>query len=44
MDALRLLNMDNLGKMEVKGDLKVGKFLIKKSFQVNYIDKIKILS
>lgn len=44
MDALRLLNMENLGKMEVKGDLKVGKFLIKKDFPVNYVDKIKILS
>lgn len=44
IDALRLLNLQNLGKIEVKGDLKVGKFLIKKDFPVNYVDKIKILS
>lgn len=44
MDALRLLNLQNLGKIEVKGDLKVGKFLIKKAFPVNHVDKIKILN
>lgn len=41
-DALQLLNADNLGKIEVQGDLKAGKFYIKKKFPVNYIDKIKI--
>lgn len=41
-DALKLLNMDNLGKIEVNGDLKAGKFFLKKKFPVNYSDKVKI--
>jgi len=41
-DALKLLNMDNLGKIEVNGDLKAGKFFLKKKFPVNYTDKVKI--
>lgn len=43
LDALRLLNPANIGKIEVKGDLKAGKFFMKKSFPVNYTDKISIL-
>jgi len=43
LDAMRLLNPDNLGKIEVKGDLKAGKFYLKKKFPVNYTDRIKIL-
>jgi LEA14-like dessication related protein len=42
-DAMRLLNPDNLGKIEVQGDLKAGKFYVKKKFPVNYADRIKIL-
>ncbi len=42
LDLLRLLNSENLGKIDVKGDLKVGKFFIKKKFPVNYSDKVKI--
>lgn len=42
LDALRLLNLDNLGKMEVKGELKAGKFFLKKKFPVNYTDKVKL--
>lgn len=43
LDATRLLNIDNVGKIEVKGDLKAGKFYLKKKFSVNYNDKINIL-
>ena len=43
MDALRLLNMDKLGNIEIKGDLRAGKFYIKKKFPVNYTDKVKLL-
>lgn len=42
LDALRLLNLDNLGKIEVKGELKAGKFYLKKKFPVNYTDKVKL--
>lgn len=42
LDALRLLNLDNLGKIEVKGELKAGKFFLKKKFPVNYTDKVKL--
>jgi len=42
LDALRLLNLDNLGKIEVKGELKAGKFWLKKKFPVNYTDKVKL--
>jgi len=42
LDALRLLNLDNLGKIEVKGELRVGKFFLKKKFPVNYTDKVKL--
>ncbi len=42
MDALKLLNMGSLGNIEVKGDLKVGKFYFKKKIPVNYTDKVKL--
>jgi LEA14-like dessication related protein len=42
LDALRLMNLDNLGKIEVKGELKAGKFYLKKKFPVNYTDKVKL--
>lgn len=42
LDALRLLNLEKLGNIEVKGDLKVGKFYLKKKLPVNYTDKVKI--
>ncbi len=42
LDIAKILNIENLGKIEVKGDLKVGKMLIRKEDPVNYIDKVKI--
>lgn len=44
LDILRLLNMDNLGKIEVNGDLKVGKFYLKKSLPIHYTDKVKLFN
>ncbi len=44
MDILRLLNLENLGKIEVNGDLKVGKLFVKKKFPVSYTDKVKIFN
>lgn len=44
LDILRLLNMENLGKIEVNGDLKVGKFYFKKKIPVSYTDKVKIFN
>ncbi len=43
LDLMRLLNPDNLGKIEVKGDLKAGKLYMKKKFPVSYTDRINIL-
>lgn len=41
MDVLKLLgNINFSNTMEVKGDLKVGKFLIKKTVPVNLSEKI----
>lgn len=42
LDALRLFNLDNLGKIEIKGELRAGKFWLKRKFPVNYTDKVKI--
>ena len=42
LDALRLLNVDKLGNIEVNGDLKVGKFYLKKKLPVKYNDKVKL--
>ena len=44
MDILRLMNLQNLGKIEVNGDLKVGKFYFKKKVPVNYSDKVKLFN
>ena len=44
LDILRLLNTENLGKIEVNGDLKVGKFYFKKKIPVNYTDKVKLFN
>ena len=44
LDILRLMNLENLGKIEVNGDLKVGKFYFKKKYPVNYTDKVKIFN
>lgn len=43
LDLIRLLDIDNLGKVELKGDLKAGKLYMKKRFPVSYEDRIKIL-
>ena len=42
LEILNLLNSNNLGKIEVKGKLKAGKFYIKKKFPINYIDKAEL--
>ena len=43
LDLVRLLNPENLGKIEVKGDLKAGKLYMKKKFPISYEDRVKIL-
>ena len=43
LDLTKLLNTGNLGKIEVTGDLKVGKFFIKHKVPVNFSDKIRLL-
>ena len=42
-DVLQLLNTENRGKIEIKGDLKAGKFFMKKKFDVNYSEKVNLL-
>jgi LEA14-like dessication related protein len=42
LDAVKLLNGAKLGSIEVKGDLKVGKFCLKKKIPINYTDKVKL--
>ncbi len=42
LDAAMLLSSSNAGKLEVKGDLKAGKFYLKKKFPVNYSDKVNL--
>ena len=42
LEVLGLLNSDNLGKIEVKGELKVGKFYFKKKYPINYTDKAEL--
>ena len=44
LDIMRLMNLDNLGKIEVNGDLKVGKLYFKKKIPINYTDKVKIFN
>ncbi|MCC6181311.1 MAG: LEA type 2 family protein [Bacteroidia bacterium] len=42
LDVLQLINFKNAGKIELKGNLKVGKFLIKKSIPINYSEKVNL--
>ena len=42
LDVAMLLSSDKAGKLEVKGDLKAGKFYLKKKFPVNYSDKVTL--
>ena len=44
MDILRLLNLENIGQIEVNGNLKVGKLFVKKKFPISYTDKVKIFN
>lgn len=44
MDILKLMNQQNLGKIEVNGELKVGKFYFKKKVPVTYIEKVKFFN
>lgn len=44
LDILKLMNLNNIGKIEVNGNLKVGKFYFKKKIPVNYTDKVKIFN
>lgn len=41
-DAMQLLNSGKMGKIEISGDLKAGKFLIRKKYAVNYSDKVQL--
>lgn len=43
LDVTRLLNMDNIGKIEVKGNLKVGKMFVKKKVPVDFSERINLL-
>lgn len=42
MDLLQVLGSEKLGNIEVKGNLKVGKFLVRRKIPVSYIDKVKL--
>lgn len=42
MELLKLFGSEKLGNIEVKGNLKVGKFLVKRKIPVSYIDKVKM--
>lgn len=44
MDALKLLTGKNANTIEVNGDLKAGKFLMRKKFPVNYHEKVNIFN
>jgi LEA14-like dessication related protein len=41
-EVMQLLNAENRGKIDIKGDLKAGKFFLKKKFGVNYSDKVEL--
>ncbi len=43
MDLTRLLNGNNLGMIELNGDLKAGKFYLKKRYPVHYKEKTGLL-
>lgn len=42
MDILKLATSGKLGNIEVKGDLKVGKFLVRRKIPISYTDKVKL--
>jgi LEA14-like dessication related protein len=43
LDALQLINLKNIGKIEINGDLKVGKLFLRKKIPINYSEKINLL-
>lgn len=43
LDLTKLLNTGNLGKIEVTGDLKVGKIFVRRKVPVNFTDRIPLL-
>ncbi len=43
-DILKLVNSAGSGTIQLKGDLKVGKLLVRKKYPVNYKDKIDLLN
>jgi LEA14-like dessication related protein len=42
MDLLKLFGSEKSGNIEVKGNLKVGKFLMRRKIPISYIDKVKL--
>ena len=42
MDAMNLLSSDKAGRIEIKGDLKVGKCFITRKLPISYSDKVKL--
>lgn len=44
MDISKLILGNKVGKIEVKGNLKVGKFLIRKKYPINYSDKVSLFN
>ena len=42
LDVLQLINLKNAGKIEINGQLKAGKFLIKKTIPINYSEKVNL--
>lgn len=43
LDATKLLNLNNIGNIELAGDLKAGKWFVKKRFPVNFKEKVNLL-
>ena len=41
-DALKLLSINNLGKLEVTRNLNVGKYFLKKEYPIHYSDKVNL--
>ena len=42
LELLKLFSSEKLGNIEVKGNLKVGKFLLRRKIPISYIDKVKL--
>jgi len=42
LEIAQLLNSSKAGRIEIKGDLKAGKFLMRRKYPVNYSDKVKL--